>query len=454
MKGRIAWRPHTTFISEYLLTTPVKNIRQTRVPLFRRTMKFSRLLLVLTFFLSSLVVQAVSVQAVFAQSGGSSYSVFGLGDIIESHSAAFDGVGGASLGSTSEYAVNGMNPAAWNAPRTTRFQVGFSFRQFINTNAKGLTSAQNGGYLQGFSAVFAIDTVRGISASFGVVPQSNVQYAYRVNQTFASGEQTSTLFRGLGGMTGIYLGGAYQIAPKLHLGLVGQYNFGTIESEVRTDATQFLNEGRTIVTDVYSGASGRLGVQYSGIPNLTIGAVLGLSTPLNVLSQRQYTFSAFVPDSVDTQLVSTQMPLELGLGLEYRMGRFTLLADAVTKDFSTFNYRTRNRADVAFRRSNRFSFGLSFTGENTYSATFLQTIGYSIGAGYHQQYYQIAGRGIDEIYGSVGVQIPVARRVFFDLAATIGVRGTTDNNLLRETFGRFTFSVNVGEIWFQPFLRE
>jgi hypothetical protein len=274
-----------------------------------------------------------------------------------------------------------------------------------------------------------------------------------VNQTFGSTE-TSTLFRGLGGLTGLYLGGAYQIAPKLHLGLVGQYNFGTIESEVRTDATQTLNEGRTVVTDVYSGASGRLGVQFTGIPNLSIGAVIGLSTPLSVFSQRQYTFSTFVPDSVDTQRITTTMPLELGLGIEYRMGRFTLLADAISKDFSAFNYRTKGRSDVAFRRSNRFSVGLSFTGENTYSATFLQTLGYSIGAGYHQQYYQIAGRGIDEIYGSVGIQIPVARRVFFDLAATIGVRGTTDNNLLRETFGRFTFSVNVGEIWFQPFLRE
>jgi hypothetical protein len=148
------------------------------------------------------------------------------------------------------------------------------------------------------------------------------------------------------------------------------------------------------------------------------------------------------------------LPLELGLGIEYRAGRFTLLADAVTKDFSTFNFRTREQSNVSFRRSNRFSIGLAFSGENTYSASFLETLGYSIGGGYHQQYYQISGRGIDEIYGSIGVQIPVARRVFFDLAATIGVRGTTENNLIRETFGRFTFSVNVGEIWFQPFLRE
>ncbi|TAE30748.1 MAG: hypothetical protein EAZ92_04235 [Candidatus Kapaibacterium sp.] len=396
-----------------------------------------------------------SLPALQAQtSGGSSYSVFGLGDIVESHSAAFDGTGGAGMASTSEYAVNLLNPAAWNAPRSTRFKLGFNFRQFINTNAQGLTVAQNGGFLQGFSSVFSIDTVRGISAGFGVVPVSTVQYAYSVNQTFAGGVQTSTLFRGLGGLTGLYLGGAYQILPKLHLGLSGQYNFGTVESEIRTEASSLLNEGRTIITDVYSGATGKLGVQFTGIPNLSIAAVAGLSTPLAVSSQRRSTFSAFVADSVDTTTITTQMPLELGIGLEYRFGRFALLADVISKDFSAFNYRTKTRTDVSFRRSNRVSIGLSFTGENTYSATFLQTLGYSIGAGYHQQYYQVAGRGIDEIYGSLGVQVPVARRVFFDLAATIGVRGTTDNNLIRELFGRFTFSVNVGEIWFQPFLRE
>lgn len=391
----------------------------------------------------------------FAQvSGGSNYSAFGLGDILESHNAAFDGTGGACLASTSEYAINVLNPAAWNAPRSTRFQTGFNFRQFINTNAAGTTSAQNGGFLQGFTSVFSIDTLRGISAGFGVVPTTNVQYAYRLQQAFDNGVQAATQYRGIGGMTGLYLGVAYQVLPKLHLGVKGQYNFGTIETETRTEGSSGINEGRTIFTDVFSGASGTVGLQYTGIQNFTAGAIVGFSTPLTARTKRQYTFSAFVPDSTDTIVSTTQLPLELGLGLEYRMGRFTLLADAVTKDFSTFNFRTRTRSDVSFRRSNRFSIGLSYTGENTYSATFLQTLGYSIGAGYHQQYYQIAGRGIDEVYGSVAVQIPVARRVFFDLAATIGIRGTTENNLLRETFGRFTFSVNVGEIWFQPFLRE
>jgi hypothetical protein len=129
------------------------------------------------------------------------------------------------------------------------------------------------------------------------------------------------------------------------------------------------------------------------------------------------------------------------------------LADVVTKDFSTLTYRAR-RNDVTFRRATRVSAGVSIAGSTDYTSSFLETLGYSIGAGYHQQYYQIGGIGINELYGSLGIQLPVARRVIFDLAITGGVRGTTDNNLTRELFGRFTFSVNVGEIWFQPLFRE
>ena len=70
--------------------------------------------------------------AVKAQNpGGSNYSAFGFGDIIESHSAAFDAVGGTAIGATSPYAINLANPASWNAPRSTRFQTGFAFRQFL-----------------------------------------------------------------------------------------------------------------------------------------------------------------------------------------------------------------------------------------------------------------------------------------------------------------------------------
>lgn len=385
--------------------------------------------------------------------GGSNYSAFGFGDIVESHCAAFDAVGGTAIGATSPYAINLANPAAWNAPRSTRFQTGFAFRQFLVSDAQG-SVAQNGGYLQGFSALFAIDTLRGISASFGIVPVSNVQYSYRLSQpSIDPNLATSTLYRGSGGMSALYLGGAYQLLPKLHLGLMAQYNFGNIEMSALTDGTSSLSQGQTVVSDGFSGGSGKLGIQWTGIPNLTVGLVAGAGLPMRVVRNAQYKFSSGLRDTTfrDTSLI--QLPLELGLGVSYTFNRTTLLADISTKDFSELTYRTR-RSDVSFRRATRISAGVSIAGNSDYSSSFFETLGYSFGGGYHQQYYQIGDIGINEIYGSVGVQLPVARRVFFDFAFTGGVRGTTSNALSQELFGRLTFTVNVGEIWFQPLFRE
>ncbi len=385
--------------------------------------------------------------------GGSNYSAFGFGDILESYGATFDAVGGTAIGATSPFAVNLANPAAWNAVRSTRFQTGFTFRQFLNTDAQG-TTAQNGGYLQGFSAVFSIDTTRGISAGFGIVPKSNVQYAYRVIQNADDPNRTtSTFFRGTGGMTALYLGGAFQILPKLHLGVMAEYNFGNLEANVQTDATSSLAQSRTIIIDALSGGYGKLGLQYVGIPNLTIGLTAAAGVPMLVNRSANYKFSGALRDTTVNEQLEAAMPVEFGLGLGYTINRVTLLADVCTKDFSALNYRVR-RDDLVFRRSNRVSAGVSIAGSTDYTASFLETLGYSFGAGYHQQYLQFGDVGINELYGSFGVQLPVARRVIFDLAVTGGTRGTNTRGLSQELFARFSFSVNVGEIWFQPLFRE
>ncbi|MDW8220041.1 MAG: hypothetical protein RML40_05875 [Bacteroidota bacterium] len=386
-------------------------------------------------------------------SGGSNYSVFGLGDLIESYGASFDAVGGASIGATSPFAVNLANPAAWNAPRSTRFQTGFTFRQFRNTDQSG-SSAQNGGYLQGFASVFSIDTVRGISAGFGIIPKTHVQYSYRlISNTDDPSQSMSVVFRGTGGMSSLYVGSAVQVLPNVHLGVMGEYNFGNIEATVQTDATSTLSQSRTIITDALSGVSGKIGLQYLGIPNLALGFVAGAGIPLTITRNVTYKFSGALQDETLLDTITTAFPTELAFGIGYTLNRLTFLADVSTKDFSTFRYRAR-RDDVVFRPSTRISLGVALAGSSDYTASFFEALGYSIGFGYHEQYLRISGIGINEIYGSFGLQLPVVRRVIFDVAVTGGLRGVHTQGLTQELFGRFSFSVNVGEIWFQPLFRE
>ena len=50
---------------------------------------------------------------------------------------------------------------------------------------------------------------------------------------------------------------------------------------------------------------------------------------------------------------------------------------------------------------------------------------------------------------SFGIGIPVKRsRTKYDLSVTLGERGTTENNLLKEQFVKFGLSVSYDGIWF------
>jgi hypothetical protein len=414
-------------------------------------------------------LQAMPYRA-FAQGigGGANYSIFGLGDTRESLGAAFEGMGGVGIAVTSPTAVNLSNPAAWSHLTSTRFQTGFTFRQFNVSNGISTTS-QNNGEIQGFAAGFSIDTTLGLSAGFGITPASHVSYAFTSAQNLIS-----TRSVGRGGMSQAFLGAALSPFKGLQLGASANYLFGTIsdtDSLAALDASVIGSANNISRKDALSGLSATFGAQYTGLPNWSFGLMATVSGPLTVKRERTLRFigqgtapfptttgtttavPVSLPDINDTSQFQTAMPLTLGFGIGHKIGRVWLYADAVTKDFASLSYRT-DAGNVAFRRSNRLSVGVSYTGNPEFGASFMDAITYNAGFSYHQQYYRVNGVDINEISGSIGFGIPVTRRSTLDVAAIGGVRGTTESGLVRELFAKFSFTVNIGEIWFQPFFRE
>jgi hypothetical protein len=56
---------------------------------------------------------------------------------------------------------------------------------------------------------------------------------------------------------------------------------------------------------------------------------------------------------------------------------------------------------------------------------------------------------LKEMSVSFGFGIPVRKsRTKYDVSLTVGQRGTTDNNLIKEQFVRFGLSVSYDGIWF------
>lgn len=404
----------------------------------------------------AVILTIAASYAVLAQ-GGSNYSMFGVGDIRRSASAAYDGLGGTQIGVASPYAINLLNPAAWSALQTSRLQIGFRFNQ--QTVSDGSTSAdQNNGKLDGFCLAFSIDTALGASAVFGLRPFSSVNYSLATHFSDSllgkriDGSVEST---GSGGLTSVFLGGAIRPVGSLRIGASVEGLFGTIISTVRTtvfDANAYASINQR--NDGFKGMGGRFGAMYSPWTNFAVGISASAYSHIGINSQTRLSTVSTDEITSDTLIASntnTPMPASLGIGLSYVSGKFLFAADAETQDFSIMTYR-KGRADL--KRMTRFSAGVSRLAVHDPGSSFENRIGFNFGLGYQQLYYSLYDKGIDEIYGSFGMQLPVSQSAMLDMAITGGSHGSATNGAVRELFLRFGFSASIGEIWFQPFVRE
>lgn len=402
------------------------------------------------------ILTVVASCAAWAQ-GGSNYSMFGIGDIRRSASAAYDGLGGTQIAVASPYAINLLNPAAWSALQTSRLQIGFRFNQ--QTISDGSISAdQNNGKLDGFYLAFSIDTTLGAGATFGLRPFSAVNYSLATHFSDSllgkriDGSVEST---GSGGLTSVFLGGAVRPLKNFRIGAAIEGLFGTIISTVRTtvfDANAYASLNQR--NDGFKGIGGRFGAMYSPMANFTVGISASAYSDININSLTRFSTASTNEITSDTLINSetqTQMPASFGIGLSYVSGKFLFAADAEMQDFSVMTYR-KGRAD--FRQTTRFSVGVSRLAAHAPGSSFESRIGFNFGLGYQQLYYSVFNDEVDEIYGSFGMQLPISQSAMLDLALTGGSRGAAVNGAVREMFLRFGFSASIGETWFQPFARE
>jgi len=405
----------------------------------------------------TLVLAVVSPQWVHAQ-GGSTYSIFGVGDLRTTLGASYDGLAGTQIAVWSDYAVNLANPAAWGAVKSTRIQGGFRFNQQSVSNGQ-TTAAQNNGKLEGMAAIFSIDTALGIGASLGFYPFSSINYALTTPTTITTGDGRTIGGEidatGKGGITAGYFGASVRITDNFSFGLSGVALFGTVSSVVQTllyssEAYSSVNQSN----DDFRGYGLKAGWMYSPFQNFTLGAAGSVYSNLNGTNELRYSTIGTTELSSDTTFesdFSTPMPSSFGIGASYKSGKFMFAADAELQDFSSFTYRSGRET---FRSTMRTSFGITRLASFAPGTSFSDRVAFSVGGGYQQLYYSVNGIPINEYFGSFGMQIPLGNGAMLDGAATVGTRGTTTNGLIQELFGRFSVTIGIGEIWFKPFPRD
>jgi len=398
-----------------------------------------------------LLITGVSV----AQEGTTSpYSFFGIGSLKFKGTAENRAMGGISVYSDSIH-LNLQNPASVAGLRLVNFSVGGSHKYVTQetTDASQKASATSLDYV-------AIGIPMGkFGASFGLLPFTSVGYQLESTQ----GDFT-TQFSGTGGLNKVFLTLAYQVTPKLNVGIEGNYNFGNIENIAfstqedvqfgtreanQSDLSGFsFNFGAQYKTMVSENLELSTSVSYTPETNFTAENLRGIATVLILPAggQNLVDFREVNLENTDFTFPS-QFTIGAGIG---QPKKWFVGGEYTNQKTSNFTNRTFTIDNFEFTDAAKFRLGGFYIPNYNSFSSFWNRVVYRAGIRFEETGINLSGQDINEFGISFGVGLPVGR-LFSNLNVgfELGRRGTKDFGLVQENFFNTFISLSLNDRWFE-----
>lgn len=404
----------------------------------------------------------------------SPYSSIGLGENATTNSQHFNDMGGTSIGMYSQNYLNLANPASFANIKLVNFEIG-TYGKFTKYEQGNLSSAYNDVNFSQLSLGADIGPRAGLA--FGFTPLSN--HGYEVTNSpkqidFSSSPNITdtvdytTAFDGTGGINKLFAGGAYKINENFSVGAQVFYYFGNLvkNQEVEFNSSSYSSsrtESKISVKDV----GFDFGLQYSKIlvneNRLTLGATY---TPKTSLSSKQTDYKYTYKNTSANQIVldtvqfesrtngDMDIPMSLGFGFSYAKpdkwmigGDFRMTQWSDAKYFGTTPTGLKDEISMAI--------GGSYIPNKEDVRYFWNRVEYRGGLKYKSGNLELSSGSnaelttINEIGINFGLGIPMRKtNSTLNLGFEFGQRGTTSNNLIKESYFKTYISFNFRDKWF------
>lgn len=422
------------------------------------------------FLLSTLFAFSASAQN--AINSGSIYSRLGLGERVDAMTSQAAGMGKAGVALHSPFATPLYNPALLADQQLVRISTGADLTTTSISDGSGTTATLSDVTFRGFQASLPLLN-RKLGVGFGFQPYSRSNYYIVQEEELISPElPTDTTayvvnLIGEGGLQEAQIGLGWQVAPWLALGIDGKAVFGVLENVRLTQYAENpanpLGETQVTQRDRHWGFTVGLGALLTARSvlsegdELSFGAVLTLPTSLQ--SRRVLTSGVSLDqDTLRTvESGSARIPLQSTFGVAYAPSAVWQFAldvhyegwGSFESDLPLVGY-IPNDPDNQLVDRMRVGGGFQvIPAGNRMDAPFFSRMAYRLGGYMDNGYVTINGNRVSTIAATAGLSLPgFMQSTRFDLGFELGVRGNTDNGMVRDLYFMSSVTINFGERWF------
>ncbi len=411
-------------------------------------------ILLLFLFISSSLFSQIRI--------ASPYSRFGIGDLSDNNNAWNLSMGQTSYSFSSPYHINYSNPASYMAFDSSSFvfEGGFNI-DMVKLSSNYQTANRNYaslGYL-----LFGMPVTKWWHTTLGLVPFSDVGYSVANYEVYNGIGSVLRIYSGSGGINRFFWGNAFRIVKNLSIGVNASYLFGSMDRQAMVlfpDSAYSMNfkvDNYVIMNDLYF----NFGIQYKAkLKNdlfLNLGAVYAntsrMSAKTNMLAQ------SFLLNSSDSEIIKDTIamaegykgniviPTMFGGGLSIeKTDKFLVGADFRWQNWKKFSAFDMSDSLVD---SWQISVGAEFLPNANNYTNYLSRVRYRIGFFYDNSYLKLRGKTLSEYAISIGFGLPLrGMKTALNIGAQLGTRGTTQSDLIRESYIKLVIGFSIYERWF------
>ena len=399
----------------------------------------------------------------------SPYTRFGLGDLARQGVSQNQAMGGTGLAIHENNRINYLNPASFAALDSTTVYFDFGANAFFN-EYKTTQHSNSWWNMNLHHVVFATSMGKYLGLSAGIVPYSSIGYNIKQEfNDFINGEAMDSYYKGDGGIMNFYVGTSVKLLDRISVGVTMNYLMGRLTRERQVNFPMNSNyasassiENFDLRQPVFS-----LGIQYRETIKekffFTVGGIYDVKANVNADVKYKLTNNIYPFDTIsmggselihpryildnDTTLAHFAIPRKAGAGIAVGIpNKLTVTADYYVQDwtgsFSGENFKST--------RASSLNLGAEYTPNADALRGYHKLMTYRIG-GYLSNYYLEVNNVQLEDYGiTFGVGLPVrTMKSSLNIAFTLGTRGTTEYNLVKENYGIITFNVTLHDLWFR-----